>query len=198
MIYTIDDLKIKYNRFSDVQGKIRRLVNQGEYVSVVRGLYETNINTPGYYLSSYIYGPSYLSFDYALSYYGLIPERVITYTLATYNKRKTKTYSTPFGNFFYRDIPKSAFPYDINVIEENNYVYYIASKEKAICDKLYSMKPVYSLKELKELLFDNLRIDSEQFDTLDKDKLLLLAKKYNSTTLVLLEKLLKEIVHENN
>ncbi len=49
-------------------------------------------NTQGFYLSSYIYGPSYLAFDNALFYYEMIPERVANNTLATYNKQKTKKY----------------------------------------------------------------------------------------------------------
>jgi len=192
MIITIDELKSKYNSYSDVQGKIRREVRHGKYIPIIRGLYETSRKTPGYYLASYIYGPSYLSFDYALSYYGLIPERVSIYTSATFNKRKTKTYSTPFGTYIYKDIPKSAFPMDVKAVEENHYVYFIASKEKAICDKLYSIKSVYSLKGINELLFDNLRIDREQFELLDKDKLLLLAKQYSSKNMTLLVKMLKE------
>ena len=55
---------------------------------VINGLYETNENTPGYLLSTSIYGPSYISFEYALYFYGLIPERVDTITCATYNKKK--------------------------------------------------------------------------------------------------------------
>lgn len=198
MVITIEELKMKYNHYSDIQGKIRREVKQGKYIPIVRGLYETNKNTPGFYLASYIYGPSYLSFEFALSYYGLIPERVSTYTLATYNKRKSKTYSTPFGNYIYRDIPKSVFPYQIKVIEENGYVYYIASKEKAICDKLYTMKSVSSIKELNEMLFNNLRIDREEFNKLNKDNLLLLTKKYSSKTISTFERLVKENLNENN
>jgi len=197
MIVTIEELKIKFKDYSDIQGKIKREVEQGKYVPVIRGLYETNRNTPGYFLSSYIYGPSYLSFDYALSYYGLIPERVTLYTSATFNKRKSKTYSTLFGNYHYRDIPKSAFPYDVDVIEENNYIYHIATKEKAICDKLYLIKSVSIIKELKEVLFDNLRIDRDQFNMLDKEKMLFLSKKYNSRTLRTLEKMLEENKHES-
>jgi len=192
VIKTIEYLKEKYKEYSDIQGKIRREVNEGIYIPVVRGLYETDKNTPGYYLASYIYGPSYLSFEFALSYYGMIPERVSNYTLATYNKRKTKTYMTSFGTYIYKDIPKSVYPIDVLAIEENNYVYHIATKEKALCDQLYSLKPVSSVKQLNHLIFDDLRIDQELFNSLDMDKLLVLTKKYNSKNLVLLEKLIKE------
>jgi len=191
VIKTIEDLKIEYKEYSDVNGKIRREIRKGTYIPIIRGLYETNKTTPGYYLSSYIYGPSYLSFDYALSFYGMIPERVTNYILATFNKQKTKKYITSFGTYFYRDIPKSAYPFDIKVIEENGYVYYIASKEKAFCDKLYSSKPVFSVKQLKELIFENLRIDFETFSSLDMAKLRMLIPKYKSKNLMFLEKLIK-------
>lgn len=37
-----------------------------------------------------IYDPSHISFEFALSYYGLIPEAVYTVTSATFEKRKRK------------------------------------------------------------------------------------------------------------
>lgn len=197
MIKTIEDLKIQYKNYGDINGKIRREIKDGTYIPIIRGLYETDKSTPGYYLSSYIYGPSYLSFDYALSYYGMIPERVTNYTLATYNKQKTKKYITAFGTFIYRDIPKSAYPFDIVAIEENKYVYYIASKEKAFCDKLYSTKPVTSVKQLKEMIFIDLRIDIDAFLSLDKEKLGMLIPKYKSKNLMFLQKLMKGETYAN-
>lgn len=55
-------------------------------------MYETDSNTPGYLLAGSIYGPSYLSFDFALAYYDLIPERVVNYTSATFGKKKKKNF----------------------------------------------------------------------------------------------------------
>lgn len=198
MIKTIEDLKLKYKDFCDVNGKIRREIKLGTYIPIIRGLYETDNTTPGYYLSSYIYGPSYLSFDYALSYYGMIPERVSNYTSATYNKQKTKKYITPFGTYIYRDIPKAAYPFDILAIEENNYVYYIASKEKALCDKLYSLKTVTSLKQLKKMIFEDLRIYSDELFSLDMGKLSMLITKYKSKNLMLLKKYIEGEAYANN
>ena len=198
MIKTVEDLKIKYKNYSDVNGKIRREIKVGTYIPIIRGLYETDKTTPGYYLSSYICGPSYLSFDYALSYYGMIPERVTNYTLATYNKQKTKKYITPFGTYIYRDIPKSAYPFDILAIEENNYVYHIASKEKALCDKLYSLKTVTSIRQLQKMIFEDLRIYSDEFFSLDIDKLSKLIPKYKSKNLMLLKKYIKGEAYANH
>ena len=53
--------------------KINGMLKTGELTRVVRGLYETDPHTPGYLLAAAIYGPSYLSFEYALAYHGLIP-----------------------------------------------------------------------------------------------------------------------------
>lgn len=70
--------------------RLARLVKYGTYIPVVRGLYETDRSTPGYLLAGSIYGPSYLSFDFALAYYGLIPEAVYAFTSATFEKKKAK------------------------------------------------------------------------------------------------------------
>jgi len=192
VIKTIKDLIKEYESYSDVLGKLRREVKSEKYIPIIRGLYETDKNTPGYLLASYIYGPSYLSFEYALSYYGMIPERVSTYTSASFNKHKTKKYMTKFGNYIYKDVPKLVFPYEINVIEENGYVYHIATKEKALCDKLYDLKPLSSVKDLKQLLYSDLRIDEASFASLDKGKLSYLIPKYKSKNLTLLSKMIVE------
>lgn len=77
-------------------------------------------------------------------------------------------------------------------MEENGYYYKIASPEKALCDKLYTLSPVKNKSELKNLLFDDLRIDREEFEKLDKNKLLQLIPFYHSTNLKILEKIVKD------
>jgi len=47
-----------------------------------------------------LYTPSYVSFDYALSYYGLIPERVYEVTSATLHAKKI--FETPLERFSYQ------------------------------------------------------------------------------------------------
>lgn len=91
MVYTTLDL-IKINKnYSDVMGKISRDLRDEKIIQLKRGLYESDKDTPGYYLASYIYGPSYLSFDYVLSISGLIPEGIYkTYMSATFKKNKRK------------------------------------------------------------------------------------------------------------
>lgn len=191
MIITNQQLKERYNNYIDINGKISRDVKSGKLIPLVRGMYETDPDTEGVNLAQFIYGPSYISFDYALSEYGLIPEAVYTFTCASFNKRKTKMHKNKFGNYWYRDVPKEVFSLGIIVKQNGNYAYQIATPEKALCDKLYSVSPVNSLKELKTLLFEDLRIYEEGFNNLNKEDLLKLAPLYRSKNLQLLEKLLK-------
>ena len=105
----MDELK----NYASPAKKIERMVKSGALTRVVRGLYETDPHTPGHLLAASIYGPSYLSFEYALAHHGLIPEAVHQYTSASFDKKRAKQFETPFGVFSYRDIPEEAFPYGV-------------------------------------------------------------------------------------
>lgn len=184
-------LKDKFKNYSNINNKISREIKNKKLYRIINGIYETDPNTPPYLLASCIYGPSYISFEYALACYGAIPERVYTVTCATFNKKKKKEYNTRFGNFTYRDVPSFAYPKEIILIEEGNYSYQIATLEKALCDKLYTLRPLHNLKNLEIMLFDDLRIDEEVFATLRIDVVEELSKLYHSTNVNLLVKYLK-------
>ncbi|NLE70202.1 MAG: hypothetical protein GX611_08435 [Clostridiales bacterium] len=160
--------------------KLARMVAQGSIFPVVRGLYVTDRSTPGHVLAASIYGPSYLSFDYALSFWQLIPEGVYAYTSATYDKKKKKQFETAFGLFTYRDVPKSAYPAGIQIVKEGNLAFFIAEPEKALCDKLYTISPVTSRAAFDNLLFDDLRVDRDSFQGLDRGKLMEYAGLYQT------------------
>ena len=196
MIITNDMAKYKLNNYSNKNNKISREIKKGKLFKIITGLYETDPNTPGYLLASSIYGPSYISFDFALSYYGLIPERVSTITCATFNKKKRKQYNTKFGVFTYKDVPSSAYPEEILLKQENNYSYQIATKEKALCDKLYSLKPLKNLSNLENMLFNDLRIDIDEFKKINIKKIEKLSNLYHSTNVTLLLKYLRRNQNE--
>lgn len=191
MIITTDIFKARLSDYANKNNKISRDIRDGKLHKIVNGLYETDINTPGYLLAGSIYGPSYISFEYALSYYGLIPERVHVITCATYGKKKKKKFNTSFGIFTYRDVPVLAYPEEIILKEENGYTYQIASKEKALCDKLYTLKPLKNYKNLEDMLFIDLRIDKDEFDALDIEKIEHLSILYHSTNIQLLAKYMR-------
>ena len=192
MIKTTGNLIQEYNSYSNPKMKIGRLVKEGKLIPIIKGLYETDSSIPGHYLAGIIYGPSYLSFEFALSWHNLIPEAVYTFTSASYSKKKKKQYDTYFGQFTYMDIPRQVFPYGTKVYEENGYGFVIASKEKAICDQLYKCAPCSSKKELKSLLFEDLRIDEDLFWDMDIITMSELASLYRNKNHSLLISLIKE------
>ena len=72
MIVTYEMLKESLTVYKAKDIKIKRMSVNKEIIKLTKNLYETNKNTPGYVVANAIYSPSYLSFDYALAYYGYI------------------------------------------------------------------------------------------------------------------------------
>lgn len=193
MIKTTAIMLQELNNYKNPRDKLAHMVKKKECIPVIQGLYETNPTTPGYRLANTICSPSYLSFEFALSYHGLIPEAVYNFTSATFEKKKKKEFKTPFGTFTYRDVTSAAYPYGIECVSENGYTFQIASPEKALCDELYIQSPVTSQRELKELLFDGLRIDWDLFCKLNMDDILFLNSKYHCTNIQKLTKTMEKI-----
>lgn len=183
--------KSKLKQYSNKNNKISREIKEKKLFKIINGLYETNQNTKGYLLAGSIYGPSYISFEYALSFYGLIPERVTTITCATFDKKKKKIYNTDFGTFTYRDVPNQVYSEEILLKIEGDYSYQIATKEKALCDKLYTLSPLENYANLETMLFNDLRIDEEEFKKLDEKKIEKLSELYHSTNVSLLSRYLR-------
>src|SRR5690606_7338154 len=86
-------------------------------------------------IANHLYGPSYLSLESALSYYGLIPERV--YNVRSVTAKRARKYSTPLGAFEYRTVPVDYFPIGIQQEEtDSKSMFLIAAPEKALCDMI--------------------------------------------------------------
>ena len=190
MLYSTGDLHLKYLDYVNSGAKIETEVKRGNLFPVTHGLYSDDRHVDPFSLAPYIYGPSYISFETALSFYGLIPERTLSVVSATCLKRRRKEYQTSFGTFRYRDVPIEAFPLGLLDMEAKGIPYKIASPEKALLDKLYALRGVGSLKQLKDLLFADLRINEEQFRNLDKAKLVAYGPYYRSRNISLLIEML--------
>ena len=107
-------------------------------------------------------------------------------------KKKKKEYSTLFGLFMYQDVPSEVFPFETYVVSDGNYSFKIASKEKALLDMLYSTSPIGNMKEMREYLFENMRINELVLDTFDKEKVSELSKLYHSRNVSIFNKMLEE------
>ena len=153
--------------------KIRQLVKQGYLTHIKRELYitgpELNLPQPSnYLLANHIYGPSYVSLEAALSYRGLIPEKVSGITSVTTGA--TKTFRTTIGRFNYvhASLPYYSFGIGQVIIDEKQTVL-MASKEKALCDKIVMTAGMLlrSMEQTMSLLTDDLRIDLQTLRELD-------------------------------
>jgi len=143
--------------------KITQLLKNQSIIRIKKGLY---VFGPDYQrkpvtreiLANLIYTPSYISLEYALSSYGLIPERAYQITSICLNR--SNTFETPLGLFIYKKRDPSVYPIGITRIEvpqEGSYL--IATPEKALVDLISESKGIETLAEMREHLYDNLRID---------------------------------------
>lgn len=192
MIVTTSMLKQQYSSYANPQDKIRRDVQSGRLYRINRTVYETDASVDPYLLAASIQSPSYLSFDFALSYYGLIPEKVFSITSASLNAKKSKTFVNHFGRYEYSDIPAAVFSEGLTYIESGSYAVKIATKEKAVCDSLYKWRVVHNMQDLKELLFSDKRLDEQEFSACDFKLMCRLALLYHRTNLNLLVKLIEK------
>ena len=122
--------------------------SQDIFLKLRNGLYALRLEMPAEELiANRIYAPSYISFEYAMARYGLIPESVYTVTSAT--AKITREFIVNNQAFTYSHIKKAA--YRGYVTEKlNGSTVLIASPEKAYVDYLYFV--YLRLKSLNERL----------------------------------------------
>ena len=164
--------------YASPKSKLTSLVKAGEFTRIRRGLYIKDGNYNLKTLANVIYGPSYISFEYALSFYGMIPERAELVTSAVFNKNKDRKFDTPAGSFIYKYVKPELYFYGIDRLMENGEPFLIATKEKALCDVLYKIKNFNRNSDIEDILFGNLRLDEEEFLKLKITDLKILAPLY--------------------
>jgi len=132
----VDSLQVKdlLGQLSDKRGKIARMIHSGDLLQLRRGLYATRRDLNPFCLAASIYGPSYISFETALSFYGLIPEAVYEITSATL--KRPKVFENIFGHFRYHNISRAVYSIGIERIEESGMPFLMASPTKALCDRI--------------------------------------------------------------
>ena len=194
MVFLNEQLIAYYNDISNKYQKIRLEIAKNRITKIRRGIYSNNTQADRLCIANKLINDSYISFDYALYYYGLIPERVNTITSASHNKSRKNVIVTKEDKFTYRDISNNVFNEGLVCIldEGNNYVRF-ASREKALCDRLSLVPQVRTLKEMGELLFDDLRIDIDGFNSLNFNEIIRLALLYSKPTLNTLAKFVRRI-----
>jgi len=174
--FTVADLKTDLADYSALTMKVSRLVRQGVLLRLKRGFfclapeYSAKYIEPGV-IANAMYGPSYVSFDMALSYYGLIPERVYENMSAVI--KHGEKFNTPFGWFCYYPVPESVWGIGCRIERTPNGSYLMANPTKALCDTLlreHNLR-VTSPKTLRDFMEVDMRFDFDQLGEPDRDVL---------------------------
>ena len=179
----VDALQMKrfLENTSDKRGKIARMIRSGDLFQLRRGLYTTRRDLNPLCLAASIYGPSYISFETALSYYGLIPEAVYEITSATL--KRPKDFENMFGRFHYHKIPENVYSIGIERVTQSGIPFLIASPTKAVCDRIALEPRMRFMSDVKRWA-EFMRLD-EQIE-LDPDILNACAKNYKRPAVRLL------------
>ena len=183
--------------YAKPRDRVTILIKQGVVRRVKKGLY---VFGEGYsrksvsreILSNLIYGPSYISLEYALQYHGLIPERVEAVTAVCLGP--SRKFYTALGMFTYHRVPENGYHIGMNRIEiDSRRAYLMASPEKALADKLklsHGME-VSTQRDMSIYLQENLRIEWDALTQLDSNELLRIADSYRSRKIRILAHLIK-------
>ena len=160
--------------YTRINNKIIQLRQKGVIKSIKKGLYFHKSLIQENYLSkeilaNTILGPSYISLEYALSFYNLIPEAV--YEMTSVCTKRSKKFNTEVGIFNYKHIKKELFSIGINIESATKGNFLIATKEKALCDIIYFTKGIAlrSEESMIQFLENDLRIDMQELKEIDID-----------------------------
>jgi len=126
--------------YQNIHNQLNRWLKKGLIIKLKKGIYLLNKNDrrnspEQIFLANQLYGPSYVSLEFALNFYGLIPERVVEVT--SVSTKKTAHFSNEFGEYTYQHIKSEAFRGFRSIKDSNGFCSFIAEPEKAVVDFLY-------------------------------------------------------------
>jgi len=175
------DLEMLLEKTDDARySVIKRAVKSGILIRVKRGLYLIFSKLKRslldeFELALFLYGPSFVSLESALSYHGWIPEAVYTTTCVCV--KRAKEFKTPVGVFSYKRVPVEGFYIGVDRIETGKGIIFVATPWRALADFIYTKRR--SWKNLAQLEQD-LRIDNDTLIKSDQEQLNLLIEYYPS------------------
>ena len=190
----ISVLQSLFSTYNFPNDKILSLESQRKLIRLKKGLYVVSPDVSGELLSveliaNHIYGPSYVSMESALRYWGLIPEQVYIVRSATTNR--SRQFQNSISIFQYVSFSKDYYSVGVSQVSvDNRYMFLIASPEKALCDLIISTPYLnfQSMRSIEIYLAEDLRLDMTAFAKMDRDIIKLCAatgKKRQSLELLL-------------
>ncbi|MBU3979342.1 hypothetical protein KJ980_03255 [Patescibacteria group bacterium] len=110
-------------------------VKEGLLARLKKGIYTLKTDFPAEEeIANALYKPSYISFEYALAYYDMLPEMPYIVTSAT--TKPTRLFNTPYMSFAYYTIKREAYS-GYSLIKSGEKSFLMAEPEKALVDYLY-------------------------------------------------------------
>lgn len=138
------------------RNSITRWVTAGRLVKLRRGWYALSECTTERDFALYVAGkqvnPSYLSLQWALSFYGMIPETIVSFTSVT--TLKPQQYDNTLGEFVYQSMSSHLFFGFEPRILSGGRTYMLATPEKALLDLLYLHPEYRSEEDMVDLRLD--------------------------------------------
>ncbi len=134
----------------------------GKLLSLRRGMYALaepyrRVAAHPALLSNQLYTPSYISMHWALSFYGLIPEKTVVYTAVT--PRVPRTFENDFGVYRYSNL-KQKFFFGYRAVDMGGENVFVAAPEKALLDLWHLRSGVWDTDRMTEMRFQNFDVVS--------------------------------------
>ncbi|MDA1338245.1 MAG: hypothetical protein O2871_02685 [bacterium] len=163
----------------NLENLIKRLISENVLTILEKGKYYLTDKSPSTFeIAQFLYNPSYISFETALNYHGLLSQFPFEISSATTKKRTEKEIEGKV--YTYSKMDKSLFT---GYYLEKDYL--IATKEKALFDEIYMISK--SLRS--EKILENI-----EFDQIDKTKLLEFRNLLSSNSVGRFNNLLKRYI----
>ncbi len=139
----------------------------GTLIRLKRGLYAFANGFDRLAAAGAMHGASYVSFESALEYYGLIPERVDT--VMSVVDGRSASFSTPVGLYVYYPQGRELFAQGMGMALSDGRSFLLATREKAVTDALSRARlraALLSPEQVLEFTVDGLRVDLEDLQAL--------------------------------
>lgn len=148
-----------------IRTSLYRFKRTGRLLELRRGLYAfpdryRKVTLTGPAVANALYAPSYLSTLWALSFYGVIPEKTVVHTCVS--PRPTKAFENDFGSFFYRSLKPALF---FGFVTESimGSPVRVATPEKALLDLMYLEEGEWTVDRMESMRFEPGAIALEAF-----------------------------------
>lgn len=167
-----DELISQLNGYNAPKNKVQEMERSGQIIRLKKGVYVLSKQVSGIdplpeLVANHLHGPSYISMQTALRYYGLIPEHVYPFKSMTLGR--SCEFSNPIGLFSYVHTTASYYSIGLTSLQSDNACFLIATPEKALCDLIVTSPGIQlrSVSSVMEFLEQYLRFDMDSFSNMD-------------------------------